>query len=63
MKDLRLAIETARTLGVALSTVEGAWPAYERAKAQGLGGLDHSALVLPVEREAGASARASGRND
>jgi 3-hydroxyisobutyrate dehydrogenase-like beta-hydroxyacid dehydrogenase len=63
MKDLRLAIETARTLGVALNTVEGAWTAYERAKAQGLGGLDHSALVLPVEREAGASARASGRND
>jgi 3-hydroxyisobutyrate dehydrogenase-like beta-hydroxyacid dehydrogenase len=59
LKDLRLAIETGRALGVTLNTAEGAWPAYERAKAQGLGGLDHSALVLPVEREAGVRARAS----
>lgn len=58
MKDLRLAIETARALGVTLGTAEGVRPAYERAIAQGLGGLDHSALVIPVEKEAGVRARA-----
>ena len=53
MKDLRLAIETARALGVTLGTAEGVRPAYEKAIAQGLGALDHSALVIPVEKEAG----------
>jgi 3-hydroxyisobutyrate dehydrogenase-like beta-hydroxyacid dehydrogenase len=57
MKDLRLAIETARALGVPLGTTEGARQAYEKALAQGLGGLDHAAVVIPVESEAGVTAR------
>jgi 3-hydroxyisobutyrate dehydrogenase-like beta-hydroxyacid dehydrogenase len=58
MKDLRLVIETGRALGVPLRTAVGAWSVYERAIAEGLGSRDHSALVIPVEREAGVSARA-----
>lgn len=57
MKDLRLAIETARALGVPLGTAEGAWKSYEKALAQGLGSLDHAAVVIPVEKEAGVTAR------
>jgi 3-hydroxyisobutyrate dehydrogenase-like beta-hydroxyacid dehydrogenase len=60
MKDLRLAIETGRALGVPLRTAVGAWSVYERAIAEGLGSRDHSALVIPVEREAEVSARAPG---
>jgi 3-hydroxyisobutyrate dehydrogenase-like beta-hydroxyacid dehydrogenase len=56
MKDLRLAIEAARALGVHLGTAEGARQSYEKALAQGLGNLDHAAVVIPVEREAGVTA-------
>jgi 2-hydroxy-3-oxopropionate reductase len=49
-KDLNLALQGARELGVALPQTAGAAQLMQACAANGLGGLDHSALVKALER-------------
>lgn len=51
-KDLNLALQGARTLGVALPQTAGAAQLMQAVAAQGGGELDHSALVQALERMA-----------
>jgi len=56
-KDLGLAIELGREIGVPLQVTTMAQQIYERAKAQGLGRLDHTAVITLLEEAAGVEVR------
>jgi len=49
-KDLNLALEAARELGVSLPNTATAQELFNAVKAQEGGDLDHSAMVLALER-------------
>jgi 2-hydroxy-3-oxopropionate reductase len=52
-KDLNLALEGARALGVALPNTSNTQQLFNACAANGGGGEDHSALVKALERMAG----------
>jgi 3-hydroxyisobutyrate dehydrogenase len=56
-KDLGLAIELGQEIGVPLQVTEMAQQVYEKAKAQGLGRLDHTAVITLLEEAAGVEVR------
>jgi 3-hydroxyisobutyrate dehydrogenase-like beta-hydroxyacid dehydrogenase len=51
-KDLELALELGRDIGLPLSVTRVAMRVYESAKAKGMGHLDHTAVIRMLEAEA-----------
>ena len=56
-KDLGLAIELGRAIGVPLQVTGMAQQVYERARARGMGRLDHTAVITLLEEAAGVEVR------
>lgn len=55
-KDLECALAAAERLSVPLALARAAQQAYVETRAQGWGGLDQAAVILPLERSAGVEA-------